>query len=588
MDANKPQGPALDEDCAMFIAMATGGWVSPDTAVSEDLHPHALHSPRPQQRTRPSQRQIHSNRQIDMSKIKAIGFDLDFTLAVYNTEFTRMAFNFAAQRLVDHYGYPREITSFEYEPEFALKGVFVDKFNGCILKTDELGFIKYAVHGKRQMSKANIHKLYPNRCIRLLDKNYSVRYALISTYFNYANLCLYCDLVAYFEHHLTPSESSGQPGPGAACATQEACAYTDRFLGTAEDGPTTDSGTTDPNLTSDTAEQVITSIKARKISYESMWNDVVEAIDFCHNIEGPLKVETMRHPSKYIVHSKEVALLLRKLRACGKEVFLLTNSDAVYTHVVCRYLLGEDWTDAFDYIVTDSRKPKFFSAKRQFREMLQTGTRDGAPAYTAALALVDEPLARHKVYCGGNIDLFHKLTGLVGREILYCGDHIEGDVTVPRSEFWRTLLVCPEVYTDTRNLIHNMDLYRDLREIEKKEADIITKYALGDPVAEADKTVLEDVKVRVKAITSRIDLLNNRYFGNIFSTSSNLSWYGGQTKSLCDLYTSTIVNLLNYPAKYVFGSSLVIRFMPHYLKVMRTLDADTCQGSALMKEAKFV
>ena len=50
------------------------------------------------------------------------------------------------------------------------------------------------------------------------------------------------------------------------------------------------------------------------------------------------------------------------------------------------------------------------------------------------------------VYSGGNSEIISKLMGAKGRDVLYVGDHIFGDVLKSKKlRGWRTFLIVPEL-----------------------------------------------------------------------------------------------------------------------------------------------
>jgi hypothetical protein len=78
---------------------------------------------------------------------------------------------------------------------------------------------------------------------------------------------------------------------------------------------------------------------------------------------GPYFASVRPDIHKYIHQDSALPLFLSNLKRAGKSVFLITNSNAEYTHFVASYILGEDWRTYFDHIVTDAQKPKFFTNK---------------------------------------------------------------------------------------------------------------------------------------------------------------------------------------------------------------------------------
>lgn len=61
---------------------------------------------------------IFCNRELKLSHIKAIGFDMDYTLVQYQQPaFDQLAFDGAKEKLVNQLGYPEQVLDFEYDHE---------------------------------------------------------------------------------------------------------------------------------------------------------------------------------------------------------------------------------------------------------------------------------------------------------------------------------------------------------------------------------------------------------------------------------------------------------------------------------------
>ena len=90
---------------------------------------------------------IFVNRSMHLEKIKFFGFDMDYTLAVYqNPDFESFSFELVKQRLIEM-GYPSEIGAFIYDPTFPVRGLWFDTENGNLLKVDPYGNILVCVFG---------------------------------------------------------------------------------------------------------------------------------------------------------------------------------------------------------------------------------------------------------------------------------------------------------------------------------------------------------------------------------------------------------------------------------------------------------
>jgi 5'-nucleotidase len=67
------------------------------------------------------------------------------------------------------------------------------------------------------------------------------------------------------------------------------------------------------------------------------------------------------------------------------------------------------------------------------------------------------------VYSGGSVDVFSKLIGSHGKDVLYVGDHILGDIIKSKKErAWHTFLIVPELASELAISHENRDLFRQI------------------------------------------------------------------------------------------------------------------------------
>lgn len=75
---------------------------------------HFLHELPPQRKV--TSTDVFCNREINMNGVRAIGFDMDYTLARYKQPaFDKLAFDGAKEKLVNKLGYPKEVLDFNYD-----------------------------------------------------------------------------------------------------------------------------------------------------------------------------------------------------------------------------------------------------------------------------------------------------------------------------------------------------------------------------------------------------------------------------------------------------------------------------------------
>jgi 5'-nucleotidase len=248
----------------------------------------------------PPEQRIYTNRNLRMSRIEAIGFDMDHTLAIYRTNtFSRVCFDLALVHMVEHQGYPARIQAIPYEPDMAIRGLIVDKRLGNLAKVDAFGYVSRVRHGGRLLSRDERRQQYKRGRIRIGSE----RYRVFDTLFDLPEGSIYSSLVA---------------------------------------------------LKDDETDLI-------KSSYRVLFNDIREAMDTIHR-DGTLKYRIVGDLSRFFARDRNLAPTLRKFRQAGKRLFLLTNSEADYTAAVMNHLLQEDgpWEEIFDLVICSAGKPDFF------------------------------------------------------------------------------------------------------------------------------------------------------------------------------------------------------------------------------------
>ncbi len=114
----------------------------------------------------PKARRIYCNRDLRLDQIAVIGFDMDYTLAIYRQdEIDRLSIDATAKKLVER-GYPRSLLHMSYRTHFPIRGLLVDTKLGNVLKTDRYRYAKKAFHGTRALSSEERKQLYQGKRIR--------------------------------------------------------------------------------------------------------------------------------------------------------------------------------------------------------------------------------------------------------------------------------------------------------------------------------------------------------------------------------------------------------------------------------------
>ena len=485
----------------------------------------------------PHERRIFTNRDLNLESIPLVGFDMDYTLAIYRQDaIEAVSLEKTIDKLIAR-GYPELLAAAEYDPRFAVRGLTVDKILGNVIKMDMHGYVGRAYHGRTQLSRVERKAIYREQ--RLGQER--ERFAPVDTLFALPEVTLYAGVVELIDEK--------------------------------------------PDLW-----------KGGAPSYKEAWQDVRECIDESHR-DGSIKDLIKADPGRYIERDPLLAETLHKLRSAGKRLFVLTNSFYPYTETVMKYLLGgalpsyPDWQSYFDWIVVGSKKPSFFGDDAPFRELDLSGKYVGGPR---------QDVQRGKIYEGGNQLGLQASFGVYGDEVLYVGDHIYGDIVrSKKSSGWRTALIVQELQRElavqrargmTLQEIGNLHQLR--MEIAKEistQRHLSRRLSRMGPESLAEqgmtageaKDMLEQARATVRRGLDRlrryadetletlekrdaeVDAAFNPYWGSSFAERHDSSRFGDQVENFACIYTSRVSNFLFVsPSRYFISPR---GGLPHFL-----------------------
>ena len=483
----------------------------------------------PGERNVPPAQRIYTNRSLRMQSIRAIGFDMDHTLALYQREsFEQLTFDLAVERLIERYDYPEVIREVRYDRDAIIRGLVVDKRAGNLLKMDLHGYIVEAMHGTRSVDKAARQKQYRNRRINLA----SDRYQSFDTLFSMPEGSLFAALVDRVE-------AGNDPGLAA-------------------------------------------------ISVSRIFGDVRGAVDSIHG-DGSLKKLIVADLDRYFVSDETLRPTLLRFRAFGKKLFLLTNSEHYYTEAVMGHLLSTpdgDWKELFDLVVVESGKPKFFSEGRP--EEVISERPGEAPCIRGGQARMIErrlsAAADEVLYFGdhtyGDILRSKKTVGWrtamiiheLGREIRIRERRrplvrelkdIAGrlrDLARDADELGILVsLLADQMEDPDRERIPDWVsgfAARELRDFCSLPEDAREKRLRG--VRETHQGIgflIHQGEARAELLRQQIRVSYNPNWGALFREDSQLSRFGRQVREFACIYTSSVANFLNYPGNHFFIAS---------------------------------
>src|ERR1700683_1917022 len=94
-------------------------------------------------------RGVFCNRTLNLRSIRAIGYDLDYTLVHYNVAaWEERAYDHSRDNLVKR-GWP--IEHLRFDRAMVVRGLVIDKELGNVVKANRFGFVRKAAHGTRPL-----------------------------------------------------------------------------------------------------------------------------------------------------------------------------------------------------------------------------------------------------------------------------------------------------------------------------------------------------------------------------------------------------------------------------------------------------
>ncbi len=134
-------------------------------------------------------RGIFCNRTLNLNAIRAIGYDLDYTLVHYRMRaWEQRAYNYIKDG-VRPAGWP--LGPLAFDPDLAVRGLAIDTELGNVVKANRFGYIKRAFHGTKPLEFEELRKLYQRTLVDLGEQ----RWHFMNTLFSISETCIFMQLV---------------------------------------------------------------------------------------------------------------------------------------------------------------------------------------------------------------------------------------------------------------------------------------------------------------------------------------------------------------------------------------------------------
>lgn len=459
----------------------------------------------------PRHERVFCNRNLRMSNIAWVGFDMDYTLAIYNqAEMDRLSIDATITKLIGR-GYPELIRDVEVPIDFAVRGLLIDKRFGHVLKMDRYKNVNKGFHGFRELTKEELRALYHTKKVRPATP----RYHWIDTLY----------------------------------ALSEAVTYT-ALVHTLED-------------------------RGYAVDYAKLFTDIRECIDEAHRDGTILDAILADLPRFVIKDPKLAPTLHKLRSAGKRLFLLTNSRWAYTERMMTYLLGGSmseypSWRNFFDVVIVAATKPAFFQERRPLLE--HENGRTKPVTFPLERGKVYEGGNLHELeramgvtgdqvlYVGDHIygDILRSKKDSAWRTAMIIQE-LEVEVLAHASckEDFETLDRLEELRER-----HEDDLrfyqarIKDLtRQLEKDPSDKLEAERLRVKRAvERIRGVLRQIEAEATAIERRSDARFHAYFGSLMKEGNEQSSFGKQVDEYACIYTSRVSNLLAYSPAQTFRS----------------------------------
>lgn len=444
-------------------------------------------------------RRIFCNRTLNLRSIRAVGFDMDYTLIHYDSEeWERHAYEDVRARLANR-GWP--VSGLEFDPKMIALGLILDLEHGNIVKANRFGYVKRAAHGTRPLAYQEQRELYARDVVDLSEP----RWVFLNTLFSLSEACMYAQLV----DRLDEGTVKGVMG------------YADLYKG------------------------VRSSLDEAHMEGRLKAEIVADPDRFVVlDPEMPLALMDLRESGKKL-------LLITNSE--------WTYTQAMMSYAFDRFLPGDmTWRDLFDIKIVSARKPAFFEHRMPWFEVLDDegrllparGPKLGGAYLGGCAAAVEEALGlsgEEILYVGDHIfsDVRVSRSMLRWRTALVLRD-LEGELEAleafkPRQAYLTRMM------TEKEELEHRFSRIRlALQRLEKGYGPRprgTSAEALRRQMSELRDELVE-LDSRIAPLAKEASELAHSRWGLLMRTGNDKSHLARQIERYADIYMSRVSNLV--------------------------------------------
>jgi 5'-nucleotidase len=469
----------------------------------------------------PRSTRVFCNRNLKMSGISWVGFDMDYTLAIYDQPaMDDLSIRATIAKLINR-GYPDFIKTVPVSTQFPVRGLLIDKRFGHVLKMDRYKHVHKGYHGFRELTKEELKALYHSKKLRPATP----RYHWIDTLYALSEVATYAALVDAMEK------------------------------------------------------------KGYAVDYSRLFTDIRECIDEAHRdgtildeVSSNLPHFVHRDPNlapalhKLRSAGKKLFLLTNSRKEYTEKMmtYLLGGAMSEYP----------TWRNFFDVVIVAATKPIFFTEKRPLQEREGDALRPASPPLERgkvyeggnlqdlerALGVTGDEI----MYVGDHIygDILRSKKDSAWRTVMIMQE-LETEIHAYEA--------CKEDFATIEHLDEQRERLEDdlryyqarikelSRQIEHKQEGKTNGVGVSSSELEAERMrfkraverirgKLRQIDAELTALERRIDLRFHPYWGSLLKEGNEQSSFGKQVDDYACLYTSRVSNFLSYSPQQTFRS----------------------------------
>jgi 5'-nucleotidase len=456
----------------------------------------------------PHERGIFCNRTLNMRSIRAIGYDMDYTLIHYHSAvWERAAYEHTKQHFIDR-SWP--VASLEFDPQTVSRGLIIDTELGNLLKANRFGFVRRAMHGTRVMEFEEQRNLYARTIIDLSEK----RWVFLNTLFSLSEGCIFAQLVDLLDQHVLPGV----------------------------------------------------------MGYEDLYRQVRQALDRLHadgKLKAEILATSDRY---VMHDPEVPTTLLDQKNAGKKLLLITNSewsyTSAMMTLAFDPFLPnGVRWRDLFDVVIVGARKPDFFTTRSPLFEVVSedgllkpsiTGIRENSVFLGGSAAHVEQYLGvsgYEILYVGDHMfgdvhvtkDVLRWRTALILREL-------EDEIRA-LDAFWATeqrlgALMAQKEELEAESCAIRLSLQRHRGRYTESGSEAIDVASMTHRLAEI-RNRTDSLDAEIAPLARAASELFNPTWGPLMRAGNDKSHLARQMESYADIYTSRVSNLL-YATPFAF------------------------------------